>query len=186
MQADQHKNPWTKLSDEVKYDNNWIRVTEYQVLNPKGGPGIYGVVHFKNVAVGVIALDDLGFTYLVGQHRFPLDQFSWEIPEGGGKVGQEDTLETAKRELLEETGLVAGQWEPILEMHLSNSVSDEYAIIYLARHLQQLEPCPEDTEELHVMKISFDLAYEMVQKGEITDSMSVAAIMKLRLMQLGH
>jgi 8-oxo-dGDP phosphatase len=176
-------NPWTILSSERKYDNNWIRVTEHQVLNPAGGPGIYGVVHFKNKAIGVVALDADYNIYLVGQYRFPLEQFSWEIPEGGGPH-EEDALLAAQRELLEETGLVAAEWTPIVHMHLSNSVSDESGVVYLARQLEQREAEPEDTEQLFVKKMPFEEAYQLVKRHEITDSLSIAAIMKVKLMLL--
>jgi 8-oxo-dGTP pyrophosphatase MutT (NUDIX family) len=180
---DINNNPWTILSSDKKYDNNWISVTEHQVLNPAGGAGIYGVVHFKNAAVGVVALDDTHNIFLVGQYRFPLEQFSWEIPEGGGPLG-EDTLDTAKRELLEETGLVAFHWEPIVRIHLSNSVSDEAGIVYLARQLEQHAAEPEETEQLFIKKIPFDTAYQMVKDHEITDSLSIAGIQKVKLMLL--
>jgi 8-oxo-dGTP pyrophosphatase MutT (NUDIX family) len=177
---DQDKNPWTILDEAVKYDNPWIRVTEYRVLNPNGGKGIYGKVHFKNLAIGIVALDDENNIYLVGQYRFPLDQYSWEIPEGGGPHGI-DPLESARRELLEETGLKAGSWEKLLEMHLSNSVSDEYGIIFLATQLSQHDAMPEETEELRVKKIPLDEACEMVNNGTITDSLTVAALLKMQL-----
>ncbi|KAA2239467.1 NUDIX hydrolase [Chitinophaga agrisoli] len=178
-----HHNPWTILSSKVEYDNKWIQVTEHQVLNPNGGPGIYGVVHFKNLAIGVVALDEEGHIYLVGQYRFPLEQFSWEIPEGGGPL-DDDPLDTAKRELLEETGLVARHWKPIVQMHLSNSVSDEVGIVYLARGLEQQAAEPEETEELTVQKIPFEEAYRLVKTYQITDSLSIAAIQKIKLMML--
>jgi 8-oxo-dGTP pyrophosphatase MutT (NUDIX family) len=178
------KNPWTILSSKQVYDNNWIAVTEYDVLNPKGGKGIYGKVHFKNLAIGVLPLDEDLNTYLVGQFRFPLNEYSWEIPEGGGDSDSESPLETAKRELVEETGLVAHTWNHLLDMHLSNSISDEKAIIYLARQLEQYEARPEETEQLIVRKLPFEEVYQMVDKGLITDSMSVAAILKLKLMLL--
>lgn len=177
-------NPWKIIAEKEMYDNNWIRVTEYDVINPNGGKGIYGKVHFKNLAVGVVVLDEEMNTYLVGQFRFPLNQYSWEIPEGGGAPGAEP-LESAKRELLEETGLKANKWEMILKMHLSNSVSDEYALIYLARGLEQHEASPEETEQLAVKKLPFEEAWQMVQKGVITDSMSVAGILKVKLMMAG-
>jgi 8-oxo-dGTP pyrophosphatase MutT (NUDIX family) len=177
------KNPWKILGEATVYQNPWITLTEYDVLNPSGGKGIYGKVHFKNIAVGVMVLDDDMHTYLVGQYRFPLQAYSWEIPEGGSLIGGEaDPLEGGKRELLEETGLVAAHWQPLLEMHLSNSVSDEKAIIYLATGLTQHQAEPEETEQLAVRKIPFEEAYQMVEKGEITDSMSVAAIIKVKLM----
>lgn len=180
---DKEKNPWIVRSSAVKYDNPWIRVTEHQVLNPSGKEGIYGKVHFKNRAIGILPLDDSLNTWLVGQYRFVLNSYSWELPEGGGLLDR-DPLEAARRELKEETGLVAELWQPLLKMHLSNSVSDELAIVYLARRLRQESPEPEETEQLVIRKLPFDKVYEMVEKGEITDSITVAAILKLRVMLL--
>ncbi|TXJ29251.1 MAG: NUDIX hydrolase [Chitinophagaceae bacterium] len=176
-------NPWQVLAARQMYDNNWIQVTEYDVINPNGGKGIYGKVHFKNIAIGVVVLDEQMNTYLVGQFRFPLGEYSWEIPEGGGSLNI-DPLDSAKRELLEETGLVANNWQLILKMHLSNSVSDEYALLYLARGLEQHAPMPEETEQLAVKKIPLEEAWQMVQQSRITDSMSVAAIQQVKLMLL--
>jgi 8-oxo-dGTP pyrophosphatase MutT (NUDIX family) len=177
----EHINPWKVLGEKKMYDNPWISLTEYDVLNPSGGKGIYGKVHFKNLAIGVLPLDAQLNTWLVGQYRFPLNQYSWEIPEGGGSMDVEP-IESARRELLEETGLVAAEWSPLIEMHLSNSVSDEHAIIFLARNLKQQEAEPEETEQLQIKKVSFEEAWQMVEKGMITDSMSVAAILKVKLM----
>ncbi|NHA08094.1 NUDIX hydrolase [Mucilaginibacter sp. HC2] len=177
------ENPWKITSAKNVYDNPWINVTEYRVINPSGNPGIYGKVHFKNIAIGVLPLDDELNTYLVGQFRFPLNQYSWEMPEGGGPEGT-DALESAKRELLEETGLKAAQWTEIQRMHLSNSVSDELSIIYLARDLSQFEAEPEDTEQLTIHKIPFAEMYQMVCNGQITDSMTVAAVLKVQLLLL--
>lgn len=177
------ENPWQVKSQKNIYDNPWINVTEYQVINPSGNPGIYGKVHFKNVAIGVIPLDGELNTYLVGQYRFVLDQYCWEIPEGGGPEGS-DPLESAKRELMEETGLKASEWTELMRMHLSNSVSDELCIIYLARGLEQHEAEPEDTEDLLVNRLPLEQVYEMVNSGQITDSVTVAAVLKLKLMQL--
>ncbi|WPU93422.1 NUDIX hydrolase [Mucilaginibacter sabulilitoris] len=177
------ENPWKITSEKLIYNNPWISVTEYQVINPSSNPGIYGTVHFKNVAIGVIPLDDDLNTYLVGQFRFALNQYSWEIPEGGGPEGT-DPLESAKRELLEETGLKATQWTEIQRMHLSNSVSDELSIIYLARGLTQFEAEPEDTEQLIMHKVPFAEVYRMVCDGEITDSVTVAAVLKVQLLLL--
>jgi len=179
----EEKNPWQIISEKNIYDNPWINITEFDVINPGGGNGIYGKVHFKNLAIGILPLDENMNTYLVGQYRFPLDQYSWEIPEGGGMIGI-DPLISAQRELIEETGLVATQWTEILRMHLSNSVTDEYAIIYIATGLQQKKPMPEETEKIAIKKLAFEEAYNMVQQGLITDSMSVAAIQKIKLMQL--
>ena len=177
----EHHNPWKILDREIVYDNPWIEITEFQVINPSGGKGIYGKVHFKHIAIGVIALDADWNTWLVGQYRFTLDQYTWEIPEGGGRM-DEDPLEEAKRELLEETGLLANEWIKILTMNLSNSVSDELAIIYLARNLEQREAQPEETEELAIKKIPFDDVVRMADDGKITDSMTIAAIQKIQLL----
>lgn len=175
------ENPWTITSEKTIYNNPWINVTEYQVINPSRNPGIYGKVHFKNLAIGVLPLDDEMNTYLVGQYRFALNQYSWELPEGGAPEGT-DPLESAKRELLEETGLKATQWTEIQRMHLSNSVSDELSIIYLARGLTQFEAEPEDTEQLIVNKVPFAEVYRMVCDGSITDSVTVAAVLKVQLL----
>ncbi len=177
----ENKNPWTILSEKELYNNPWIRVDEFQVLNPAGKPGIYGKVHFKNLAIGILALDDQKNTWLVGQYRFPLNEYSWEIPEGGCPLGT-DPLESAKRELLEETGISAANWKEIQRMHLSNSVSDELAIIYLAQGLSFGVAEPEETEQLQIKKVRFEEAYQMVLDGKITDSISVAAILKLKTM----
>ncbi|WP_428328637.1 NUDIX domain-containing protein [Mucilaginibacter sp.] len=177
------ENPWQINAEKVIYDNPWINLTEYQVTNPSGNPGIYGKVHFKNIAIGVFPLDAELNTYLVGQYRFALNQYSWEMPEGGGALGV-DPVDSAKRELLEETGLKAQSWTELLRMHLSNSVSDELSIIYLARDMQQFEAEPEDTEQLIVNKVPFETVYKMVCKGEITDSMTVAAVLKVKLLLL--
>ncbi|MFP5082036.1 NUDIX domain-containing protein [Pedobacter sp. JCM 36344] len=176
-------NPWTTLERKEVYDNNWINVNEHQVINPSGGHGIYGVVHFKNLAIGVLPLDEDNNTWLVGQYRYPMQAYSWEIPEGGGPLGL-DPLVGAKRELLEETGLVATDWIEIQRMHLSNSVSDELAIIYIARGLKMTESEPEETEQLVLRKLPFDEAYQMVMDGTITDSMTVAAILKTKILFL--
>jgi len=176
-------NPWKITSQKEIYNNPWINLTEYQVLNPSGNPGIYGKIHFKNVAIGILPLDGDLNTYLVGQFRFALGQYSWEMPEGGGPLGI-DPIESAKRELLEETGLKAETWTELVRIHLSNSVSDELSIVYLARDLAQFEAEPEDTEQLVVKKLPFDTVYQMVCDGEISDSMTVAAVLKLKLLML--
>ncbi len=175
------ENPWKITSEKEIYDNPWINLTEYQVISPSGNPGIYGKVHYKNIAIGVLPLDDELNIYLVGQFRFPLGQYSWEMPEGGG-ILDIDPLDSAKRELLEETGLKAQNWTEIQRLHLSNSVSDELSIIYLARDLQQFEAEPEDTEQLIVHKLPFEEVYRMVCSGEITDAMTVAAVLKVQLL----
>ena len=180
---DPNKNPWQTLSGEEIYENPWISLTEYQVINPSGGKGIYGKVHFKNLAIGIIVLDKDYNTWLVGQYRYPLNQYSWEIPEGGGVHGT-DPLESAKRELKEETGISAGSWQEIQRIHLSNSVSDELGIIFLAQDLTLGEASPEETEQLLVRKLPFREALEMVLNGTITDSLSVAGILKVKVLNL--
>jgi 8-oxo-dGTP pyrophosphatase MutT (NUDIX family) len=175
------RNPWKIVGEKAVYSNPWISVTEYDVVNPGGGKGIYGKVHFHNTAVGILVLDEQRNTWLVGQYRFVLDAYSWEIPEGGSPLGT-DPLEGAKRELLEETGLEAGHWQLLQKMHLSNSVSDEFAFIYLATILTQHEAQPEETEQLAIRKLPLEEAWQMVDDGTITDSMSVAALIKVRLL----
>ena len=118
-------NPWQIVAEKNIYDNKWINVKEYDVINPSGGNGIYGKVHFKNHAIGIVPLDEQYNTWLVGQFRFATNNYSWEIPEGGGLLN-EHPLAAAQRELLEETGLKADRWREVLQMHLSNSVTDEY------------------------------------------------------------
>ena len=177
------KNPWTIKNSKPIYQNAWIDVTEFEVLNPAGNPGIYGKVHFKNIAVGVVPITPDMHTYLVGQYRFTLDAYSWEIPEGGCPEGT-DPLQTAIRELKEETGLVAAKYKELMRIHLSNSVSDELAIIYLATELMQQDAAPEETEALQIKKVSLSDAFGMVADGTITDAMSVAALTKIELLQV--
>ncbi len=170
---------WITLSSEDIYENPWIKLEEHQVINPGGGRGIYGKVHFKNTAIGIIALDKDDHIWLVGQHRYPLNEWSWEIPEGGGPKGI-DILESAKRELKEETGLEAEKWTVIQRTHLSNSVSDEEGFIFLAEVLKQGKLELEDTEaDMKVKRLPFKEALQLVLDGKITDSLSVMGILKL-------
>ncbi len=170
---------WKTLSSKEIYNNKWIQVVEHQVINPAGGNGIYGKVHFKNKAIGIVALDKDNNTWLVGQWRYTLDEWSWEIPEGGGPL-QDNALESAKRELKEETGLVAKQWTMIQRTHLSNSVSDEEGFLFLAEDLTQHENELEDTEaDMKVWKLPFLEALRMVLEGKITDSLTVMGILKV-------
>ena len=169
-------NPWTTKDRRFVYENPWIRVQEDQVIRPDGDAGIYGVVHFKNRAVGVLPVEADGSVWLVGQHRYPLNQYSWEIPEGGCPA-DEDPLACARRELREETGLRAGKLEPILQAHLSNSVSDEWGIVFRATDLTPGQAQPEGCEQLEVMRVPFAQAFDMVKRGVITDSLSVMALL---------
>jgi 8-oxo-dGTP pyrophosphatase MutT (NUDIX family) len=166
------------------YDNAWIRVREDAVIRPDGEPGIYGLVHFKNVAVGVLAVEG-EFVYLVGQYRYPLESYSWEIPEGGCPEG-EDTLDAAKRELEEETGLSAANWEKMGEAYLSNSISDERAVWYLATGLTQGKRNPDGTEQLEVRRVTFEQALKMALAGEITDALSQLVIMQYQMTARGE
>ncbi len=173
-----YANPWRRLSRTTVFDNPWIRLEEHKVVNPAGNPSDYGVLHFKNRAVGIIPIDEQGYTYLVGQTRYPLDSYSWEIPMGGVPLG-EDALLGAQRELQEETGVTATQWEELMQLHTSNSVTDETAVVYVARQLTLGLAQPEDTEDIRVLHLPFHKAVELVIKGEVTDGISVAAILKL-------
>ena len=179
MKTPPDENPWTTHETREIYDNPWIRVTESGVTNPNGGQGIYGVVHFKNRAIGVVPIDDEGYTWLVGQYRYTLESYEWEIPEGGCPEGEEPT-EAARRELLEETGLIAGKVELLLDnLALSNSVTNERCSIFVARDLTQAAASPEDTEELKVRRIPLTEAIEMARDGTITDAVSVIALLRL-------
>ncbi|MCS7037306.1 MAG: NUDIX hydrolase [Saprospiraceae bacterium] len=169
-------NPWTTRAVCQVYDNPWIRVTHRDVLTPAGKAGIYGVVHFKHIALGIVPVDNEGYTWLVGQYRYTLDQYSWEIPEGGGSV-HEAPLVAAQRELKEETGIRAGRWTQLLELHLSNSVTDERAIAFLAQELEIGQAQPEETEQLQLRRLPFDEAVQMALNGQITDALSVAALL---------
>ena len=170
-------NPWTTLGTRTVYENPWITVREDDVTRPDGAPGIYGVVQFKNRAIGVLAVEEDGSIWLVGQHRYPFNAYSWEIPEGGGPLG-EPPLEAAKRELREETGLAAEHWERLGgDIHLSNSVCDEVGILYRASGLTRGESEPEGTERLSVRRVPWPEALGMVARGEITDSLSIIAIL---------
>lgn len=175
------ENPWKTISEKHIYENPWISLTEYKVLNPSGNPGIYSVVNFKNLAIGIIPLDKDYNTWVVGQYRYPLKQYSWEIPEGGGKLNV-DPIESARRELLEETGIKAERFTLIQKAHLSNSVSDEKALLYVAQGLSFEKSQPEETEQLEIKKIPFNELYEKVCSGEITDSLTVMAALKIKLM----
>lgn len=177
------RGPWTTLKEEVRYETPWIRVSHHDILDPSGREGIYGTVHFKNLAIGVVALDPDLNTWIVGQYRFPIEAYSWEIPEGGGKRDI-PPLDSAKRELREEAGIEAQNWREILRMDLSNSASDEHAILYVAQDLSFFTPQPDHDEELELKKLPFNELYAMVQRGEVRDSLTVAAVLQVKLMLL--
>lgn len=174
---DEQVNPWQTLATKTVYNNPWISVREDQVINPKGGRGIYGVVHMKNKAIGIIPLDAAGNTYLIGQYRYALNEYSWEIPMGGGLLAL-DLLESAKRELKEETGFTARRWTKIARLHTSNSVTDEEGFVFLAEDLEAGATEFEETEDLIIKKIPLAEAVAMVMDNQITDCISVAGLLK--------
>ena len=175
MHLIERRGPWSVASRREVYDNRWIEVTHHEVVTPSGTPGIYGTVHYKNLALGVLPIDREGNTYLVGQYRFALREYSWEIPEGGGALDG-DPLQSIARELREETGLRAERWHKLLECDLSNSVSDERAMVFLAWDLSQGEASPEPSEELVVRKVPLKQAFRMADAGEIRDAISLLAL----------
>lgn len=168
------KNPWKTLESREIYKNNWIRLREDKVITPGGTEGIYSVVELKP-AIGIVPITENLETYLVGQYRYTLNVYSWEIPEGGGHFN-ESTLKGAQRELLEETGLVAAKWTFLNTMHTSNSVTDETAYLYLAEELTMRQAQPDITEMLQVKKLPFKEAWQMVQNTEIQDAMAIIGI----------
>lgn len=170
------KNPWKTKSIEKVYENPWIKVENHQVITPTGKDGIYGKVCFKNYAIGIIPVDQDLNTWLVGQYRYTLDAFSWEIPMGGGPITA-DILESAKRELKEETGMIAEKWTQIAKIHTSNSVTDEEGFLYLAENLEQGEQEFDETEDLQMIKLPLREAVMKVMSGEITDAISMAGLL---------
>lgn len=171
------------MNEEVRYETPWISVSHHDILDPSGAQGIYGVVHFKNLAIGVVPLDAELNTWIVGQYRYPIQAYSWEIPEGGGDRNT-PPQESAARELREEAGIVARRWTEILRMDLSNSASDEHAILYVAQDLTYFEPEPDHNEELALRKVPFEELYGMVVRGEVRDSLTVAAVLRVKLLLL--
>lgn len=176
--------PWTRRSRRTAYDNAWITVYHDEVTRPDGAPGIYGIVHFRTLAVGIVAIDELGRVALVGQYRYALGEYSWEIPEGGVPF-DEPALDGARRELREETGIEAADWRELGRLHLSNSVSDEAGVLYAATGLVEGPPEPDGTEAIEVRWVPFDEAVAMIRDGRITDAMTVAAIQWLALERAG-
>jgi 8-oxo-dGTP pyrophosphatase MutT (NUDIX family) len=177
------RGPWSIVSTREAYDNRWIRVSHHDVITPSGDAGIYGTIHYKNRALGIVPVDAERHTFLVGQYRFALDAYSWEIPEGGGPLDV-DFLESAKRELREETGLSARRWHKLFESDLSNSVNDEKAIAFLACQLEQGQAAPDSTEELAVRRLPLAEAFRMVEAGEIRDAISILALQAVELLAL--
>ena len=171
---------WTRLSTRQIYANPWLEVHEDQVITPRGNPGIYGVVKFRNRAVGIIPVAENRDTWLVGQYRYPFDTFSWEIPMGGHPVA-EDSLDGARRELQEETGLRAERFDRLLQTEVSNSVTDEVGVVYLARGLVEGVTNFDETEQLEILRLPFDEALAMALDGRIRDLLSIAGLTALAL-----
>ncbi len=175
-------NPWTTLSTRLIYENPWLRIREDRVINPNGGEGIYGLVKFRHRAIGIIPVDPQGYTWLVGQYRYALDAYSWEIPMGGHPIDQ-DPMDGARRELAEETGIQAEQIREILRVDLSNSVTDEEGIVYLAEQLSLGQPCFDDTEDLAIKRLPVEDAIQWALDGRIRDGLSVCGLLRLALLR---
>jgi len=176
---DFERNPWRRISRRLAYQNPWVDLYHDEVIRPDGKPGIYGVVHFRNAAVGVVPMDG-DRVLLVGQYRYTMGRYSWEIPEGGGRSDEEPEA-AGRRELLEETGYVGGTWRELCRAELSNSVSDEVAVLFVATGFAAGPANPDETEELAVRWVTFDEAMAMVASGEIRDAMSILALQHLAL-----
>ena len=171
---------WKRLKSKRVYDNNWISVFDDDVINPGGGYNVYGRVHFKHLAIGIVPISDEGDTWLVGQERYTLGEYSWEIPMGGGRL-DEPPINAARRELLEETGLSAGRWTELMRLTTSNSVTDERGLVFVAQELTAGEPDFDETEDLQIRRIPLHEALAMAHSGAITDAISVAALLKVAM-----
>ncbi|ALL12627.1 NUDIX domain-containing protein [Caulobacter henricii] len=176
-----HGKPWGVTSQKVVYDNPWINVTEYQAVAPTGRAALYGKVSFKNQAIGIVPLHEDGTVTLVGQNRFALANYSWELPEGGAPLGEEP-LDGAKRELAEEVGLQAADWRQILKLELTNSVTDEIGIGFLAMDLSPADTDPDETEDLAVARVPFSEALDAAVAGYMPDSLTVALLLRVHHM----
>lgn len=170
--------PWQRISSECRYENPWLQVFHEDVITPGNTTGIYGRVHFKGTAIGIVPVDAEGFTYLVGQYRYTLDAYSWEIPMGGCPAGEKPLI-AAKRELQEETGFSAAHWQEIQTLHPSNSITDEKGLVFLATDLTAGEMALEASEDISVKRLPLNEAIEWALDGRITDAISVAALLYL-------
>ena len=178
-------NPWRRVSRRVAYDNPWIQILHDDVVRPDGKPGIYGVVHFRHLAIGVVPLDADDRVLLVGQYRYTMDHYSWEIPAGGVDLDEEPEA-AARRELVEETGYSGGEWRELCRAELSNSVTDEVTVLFVASGLEAGTATPEGTEQLQLRWVPFDEVMAMMRRGEIADAMTILAIQQLALERTGR
>ncbi|MGE5566891.1 MAG: NUDIX domain-containing protein [Parcubacteria group bacterium] len=176
-----HGKPWTRANERTAFENPWLAVRQYDAVAPTGKPALYGVVHMKNHAIAVLPLHEDGTVTLVGQNRFVFADYSWEIPEGGGKLN-EDPLEAAKRELREECGLEAAEWRRILQVQLSNSITDEVAFGFLATGFSPAAKDPDETEDLALARVPFTEALEAATAGHIKDALTVAMLLRVHHM----
>ena len=168
---------WKTHHSRTVFENDWMAVLEDHVTNPGGGENLYGHIHFKNVAVAILPIDEAGHTRLVGQSRYTLDAYSWELPMGGAPL-REPPAQAARRELEEETGLIAGELVELMRVHLSNSLTDELGIAFVATDLQAGAMRHEETEDISVKSLPVGDAVQMAIDGEITDALSVAALLR--------
>ena len=169
---------WKTLRSRIIFDNPWMTVVEDRVINPGGGENNYGHVKFKNRAVAIVPLDKDGNTWLVGQQRYTLGLYSWELPMGGAPLA-DDPLAAAKRELKEETGLIANEWQQLMFIHTTNSITNEEGYVFVARDLEQGETEFDESEDLQVRKLPLAEALQMIRQGEITDVISIAALLRV-------
>ncbi|GJM61621.1 NUDIX domain-containing protein [Persicobacter diffluens] len=177
------ENPWIKLNTKTVYETPWIKIEQDKVINPSGREDFYGKVHFQQTAVGALPIDEDGKIWLVGQFRYTVDRYSWEIPLGGAEEN-EDLLEATKRELQEETGFSANDWKGFLHLHPSISSTDQQAYVFIARGLRAGATNPDETEVLRQKKVTLKEALQMIDRQEITEGISVAALLKYAVQEL--
>ena len=172
------RKPWKTLSSRIAYQNAWLRVREDRVIRPDGGEGIYGVVEIRP-SVGIVAIDDEDRIILVGQWRYTVDRYTWEIPRGGSAEGETDMLAVAQRELAEEAGIAAQSWQPIGTVDVCNGVTTDVQHLFLATGLREVQAHQDAVEEIEMRRVPFAEAVDMVMRGEIAEVCSVAAILKV-------
>jgi 8-oxo-dGTP pyrophosphatase MutT (NUDIX family) len=174
-------NPWVVTAQKRGFENDWFVIDEHEAINPAGKPARYDVIRPRRLAVGVVPLEADGSVHLIGQWRFPLKRYSWEIPEGGAEFG-EDAESGVRRELAEEAGVSAGRLVKILEMDLSNSLTDESCVLFLATDLSPAAGEPDDVEVLRRRTAPFGEVLARIQDGRIRDSLTVAAMLRVHHM----